>query len=89
MRRQAGLQRLIARLMKVAPGWWALKGGLGLEIRLGEHARPSLDLDADHAKGAAAAREDLQRAVAEDLGDHCAFAIAARPPPAAWYNSSG
>ncbi len=76
VRRHAALERLVARLMKAAPGQWALKGGLGLETRLGDHARPSVDLDADHAKGAAAAREDLQRAVAEDLNDHFAFAIA-------------
>lgn len=75
VRRQAALERLVVRLMKVAPGQWALKGGLGLETRLGEHARPSLDLDADHARGAAAARGDLQRAVVEDVGDHFAFAI--------------
>jgi len=76
LRRQAALERLVARLMKVAPGRWALKGGLGLESRLGDHARPSIDLDVDHAKGAAAARNDLQRAVAEDLGDLFAFAVA-------------
>lgn len=76
VRRHAAIERLVARLMKAAPGQWALKGGLGLETRLGDHARPSVDLDADHAKGAAAAREDLQRAVAEDLSDHFAFAIA-------------
>jgi predicted nucleotidyltransferase component of viral defense system len=76
LRRQTALERLIARLTKVAPGRWALKGGLALEIRLGEYARPSVDLDADHAHGASAARADLERAVAEDLGDHFAFAIA-------------
>lgn len=76
VRRQAALERLVARLMKTAPGRWALKGGLGLEVRLGDHARPSVDLDADHVKGAAAAREDLQRAAAEDLGDYFGFAIA-------------
>jgi hypothetical protein len=76
LRRQAVLERLIARLMNVAPGRWALKGGLALEIRLGEYARPSVDLDADHAHGASAARPDLERAVAEDLGDRFAFAIA-------------
>ncbi len=76
VRRQAALERLVARLMRVTPERWALKGGLGLETRLGDHARPSVDLDVDHAKGAAAAREDLQHAVAEDLGDHFAFAIA-------------
>ena len=75
LRRRVALERLLARLTKVAPGRWALKGGLALETRLGERARPSMDLDADHAQGAAAAREDLQHAIAEDLGDHFSFAI--------------
>ena len=39
IRRQAALERLIVRLTKVAPDRWALKGGLGLETRLGERAR--------------------------------------------------
>jgi hypothetical protein len=76
LRRQAALERLMARLMRVAPGRWAFKGGLALEIRLGEEARPSVDLDADHAYGASPARADLERAVAEDLDDHFAFAFA-------------
>lgn len=75
LRRQAALERLTARLSEVAPGRWALKGGLALGIRLGERARPSLDLDADHLSGAEAAREDLQRAAVEDLGDYFAFAV--------------
>ena len=76
VRRQAALERFLVRLMQVAPGRWALKGGLGLETRLGVYARPSVDLDVDHANGAVAAREDLQHAASEDLGDHFAFAIA-------------
>jgi hypothetical protein len=75
LRRQAALERLLVRLMKVAPNRWALKGGLGLETRLGARARVSLDLDADHAGGADAARADLQRATIEDLGDHFGFAV--------------
>lgn len=75
LRRQAALERLVARLTKAAPGRWALKGGLALQIRLHEHARPSLDLDVDHAKGGDAARDDLQRAASLDLGDGFAFAI--------------
>jgi len=62
VRRQAALERLLLRLMKVAPDRWALKGGLALETRLGERARVSIDLDADHVHGADAARADLQRA---------------------------
>ena len=50
---------------------------MALETRLGEHARVSVDLDADHVDGGEAARADLQRAAVEDLGDHFAFAIAA------------
>jgi predicted nucleotidyltransferase component of viral defense system len=65
----------MVRLTEVAPDRWALKGGMALETRLGERARVSVDLDADHVYGAEAARADLQRAAIEDLGDHFAFAI--------------
>jgi hypothetical protein len=75
VRRQAALERLAARLSKVAPERWALKGGFALETRLGERARASLDLDAEHRHGAEAARADLQRAAIEDVGDHFAFAV--------------
>jgi hypothetical protein len=75
VRRQAALERLLARLSSVAPDRWALKGGLALEARLGERARVSIDLDADHLHGAEAARADLQRAVIEDVGDHFGFAL--------------
>jgi hypothetical protein len=75
LRRQAALERLMVRLARVAPDRWAVKGGLALETRLGERARVSLDLDADHLEGAEAARADLQRAALEDVGDHFAFAL--------------
>lgn len=75
LRRQAALERLIVRLTRVAPSRWALKGGMGLETRLGERARVSVDMDADHVQGAEAARADLQRAAIEDVGNHFAFAI--------------
>ena len=48
---------------------------MGLEARLGDRARVSIDLDADHLHGAAAARADLQRAAIEDVGDHFGFAL--------------
>lgn len=38
-------------------------------------ARVSLDLDAEHRLGVEAARDDLQRAAIEDVGDHFAFAV--------------
>lgn len=76
VRRQAALERLMARLGRVAPGRWALKGGLALDTRLPGHARASMDMEIDHVEGAAASRDDLLRAAAEDLRDHFAFAIA-------------
>jgi len=75
VRRQAALERLMARLTQVASGRWALKGGLALDTRLPDRARASMDMDIDHVLGATAAREDLLRAAAEDLNDHFAFAI--------------
>lgn len=75
VRRQAALERLLLRLMRVAPDRWALKGGLALDTRLGDRARVSIDLDADHVHGAYAARADLQRAAIEDVGDHFGFAV--------------
>ena len=75
MRRQAALERLMARLSQEAPRRWALKGGLALDTRLPDHARPSMDMDIDHVRGAEAAREDLLRAANADLDDHFAFAI--------------
>jgi predicted nucleotidyltransferase component of viral defense system len=75
LRRQAALERLMARLTRVAPDRWAIKGGFALETRLGERARVSVDLDADHAHGAEAARSDLQRAAIEDVGDQFGFVI--------------
>jgi hypothetical protein len=75
VRRQAALERLLVRLTAVAPDRWALKGGLALETRLGDRARVSVDLDADHVEGVEAARADLHRAAIEDVGDHFGFAI--------------
>ncbi len=76
VRRQAALERLIARLGQVAPDRWALKGGLALDTRLSGRARASMDMDADHAQGAEAARVDLLAAAEVDLGDYFEFALA-------------
>jgi len=57
VRRQAALERLMARRARAAPGRWALKRDLALDTRLPEHARVSMDMDVDHVLRAAAARE--------------------------------
>jgi predicted nucleotidyltransferase component of viral defense system len=75
LRRQAALERLLVRLSKTAPEQWVIKGGLALAARLGERARVSVDLDADHLLGAEAARADLLRAALAEVDDHFAFAV--------------
>lgn len=75
VRRQAALERLMVRLVTVAPDRWALKGGLALDTRLGVRARSSLDMDLDHATGSLQARTDLEAAIVTDLGDNFSFSI--------------
>lgn len=45
LRRRAAFERLLVRLMRSAPRRWVLKGGMALELRLGNRARVTKDLD--------------------------------------------
>src|SRR6266700_3283926 len=45
LRRRVAFERILARLVVSMPGRWVLKGGMALEIRLGERARATKDLD--------------------------------------------
>lgn len=45
LRRRAAFERLLVRLMRSAPERWVLKGGMALELRLGNRARVTKDLD--------------------------------------------
>ena len=85
LRRQVAFERLLARLFREDGSPWLLKGGYALELRLGDIARATRDLDLgvpDPARLAvggerpgAALREALADAVEHDLGDWFAFAI--------------
>lgn len=44
-RKRIAFDRLLARLASVAPGRWLLKGGFALDLRLGEQARVTKDVD--------------------------------------------
>jgi hypothetical protein len=47
LRKEAALQRLLARIAAVAPAdSWALKGGIAMIARVGERARATADADA-------------------------------------------
>src|SRR4051794_29872682 len=45
LRRRVIFQRLVTRLERAEPGRWVLKGGMALEVRLGDAARLTKDVD--------------------------------------------
>jgi hypothetical protein len=76
LRKHVAFERLLARLLVVAPGRWILKGGLALDFRLGDRARTTVDMDLACQDGEASADADLNAAQRTDLGDHLTFEIA-------------
>jgi predicted nucleotidyltransferase component of viral defense system len=75
LRRLVVFERLLARLLVVAPDRWVLKGGFALDLRLGDRARTTKDMDLARQDDEAAATADLLAAQAVDLGDYFVFAI--------------
>jgi hypothetical protein len=45
LRRRAAFERILVRLVLGAPDRWVVKGGMALELRLGDRARSTRDLD--------------------------------------------
>lgn len=45
LRKEVVFERLLARLVAVAPDRWILKGGLALDCRFGDRARTTRDVD--------------------------------------------
>ncbi len=75
LRKEITFDRLLARLLHVAPDRWVLKGGLALDHRLGDRARTTKDMDLGRRDDVDASTSDLQRAAALDLGDYFSFTI--------------
>jgi hypothetical protein len=79
LRRRAVFERLLVRLDHAMPGQWVLKGGMALEVRLGDRARTTRDLDLamrQAARDGEAVRERLIEALAGDAeGDGFEFRI--------------
>jgi hypothetical protein len=86
LRRQVAFERLLARLASSRPSW-VLKGGLALELRLGNAGRATKDLDLatlDGETDGEAAWDRLADALADDpIGDHFTFVVGAPHPLAA------
>ncbi len=84
LRRRIAFERLILRLEHGRPGWWVLKGGMALELRLEHRARATRDIDlAVRAEGLddETIREELVICLSEDpQGDGFTFLVGAPTP---------
>ncbi len=83
LRRQVSFDRLLARLFRVEPAPWALKGGYALELQF-KTARSTIDIDlsfqsvvaaADQADASRMLREMLQNAASISLRDWFEYTI--------------
>jgi predicted nucleotidyltransferase component of viral defense system len=78
LRRRAVFERILARLAAAPDERWILKGGFALEVRLGDRARATRDLDvamSDVGHDAGEVRDALIDALARDASDSFTFAV--------------
>jgi len=79
LRRRTVFERLLVRLEHAMPGQWVLKGGMALEVRLGDRARSTRDLDLavrQAGEDAGTIRDHLIEALADDPeGDGFEFRV--------------
>jgi predicted nucleotidyltransferase component of viral defense system len=90
LRKEVAHQRLLARLVVVAPaGSWALKGGQALLARLGAQARATKDADATWRASLEHFDDILEAAIETDLDDGFRFEVAASRPMTAETDEGG
>ena len=90
LRKEVAHQRLLARVVVVAPvGSWALKGGQALLARLDTQARATKDADATWRASLERFDDVLEAAVDTDLGDGFHFEVAAPRPMTAETDEGG
>ncbi len=75
LRKLVVFDRLMARLVVVAPNRWVIKGAAAILFRLGTGFRTTKDLDLGRQDNEEAATADLLAAQAVDLGDYFTFVI--------------
>lgn len=81
LRKLVVFERFLARLTQAHPHDWLLKGGLALQLRMGEHARTTQDVDVLLNLPRTAVHSAVMQAVSLDLGDWFIFVV--RPASAA------
>lgn len=75
LRKLVTFDRLLARLVVVAPDRWLLKGALALDLRFGARSRTTKDMDLARRDDENAATEDFLQAQSVHLDDFFTFAV--------------
>ncbi len=80
-RKRVAFDRLLARLLSVAPGQWLLKGGFALDLRLADRARTTKDVDIDWKNDRDSLVDALIDAGDYDADDFFTFTIEQKGAP--------
>src|SRR5690349_20902515 len=75
LRRAVAFERLLARLLIVAPDRWVLKGALALDFRLGARARATRDMDLVRRDDTNSATADLRAAAMYPMDDFFGYIV--------------
>lgn len=74
-RKRVTFDRLLARLVDVAPGQWVLKGGFALDLRLDDRARSTKDIDLAWQSDEDELVDAMIDVATRDLGDFFTFLV--------------
>ena len=75
LRKMVAFDRFLVRLIQYQPDEWVLKGGFALQLRLGDQARTTKDIDVLFRSEGVDIHKSLQKAGFLDLGDWFRFEI--------------
>jgi hypothetical protein len=75
LRKMVAFDRLLARLIRAQPDQWVLKGGLALQLRLGDRARTTKDIDLLSLTEPNQVFDSLREAVALKIEDWFDFEV--------------
>ena len=75
LRKMVAFDRFLARLLLIQPGVWVVKGGFALQLRLGDRARTTKDIDILALSQPVEITRQLREAGSCDLDDWFAFEV--------------
>jgi len=88
LRKMVAFDRFLARLLFIQPSVWVVKGGLALQLRLGDRARTTKDIDILALSRPGEITRQLREAGSRDLDDWFTFEVS-EPAPYALTDQGG